>query len=66
MEDYGFGRCVESIGLLRQAQCNQAAVDEGGRCRFHAKTNNGLTDSSLFPTRKGKKVNGVFSYWSVA
>ena len=65
MEDFGHGQCDAWVGTNGRMRCNQGAVSAVGLCRWHAKVAEGLTDSSLFPAR-AKKVNGVYSYWSVA
>ncbi len=65
LDEFSHGRCTASTGVNRQGRCAQGAISPAGLCRWHAKVAEGLTDSSLFPAR-AKKVNGVYSYWSVA
>jgi hypothetical protein len=64
MEDYSYGQCIADVGPARLNRCNQAAIDEGGFCRFHGKVAMRMTDSSLFATRTNNKPIGVFSHWT--
>lgn len=65
LDEFSHGRCTACVGVDRRGRCNQGAITPDGLCRFHAKVADGLTDSSLFPATT-KKVNGIYSYWTVA